>query len=140
MQMIYCGTTAFTSLTKLEPISQEGVLVEVQDLYGAAVEGSLVLREAETTKEITYSITDGKCLIPSAALQPSYKYAISICVGAQRASAGYVDVLKEALLGKCLFPVRDDKNHIWTVCAALIELLRETRDKLDNHVDGTEVI
>ncbi len=140
MKLIHCETTAFIASSVLELVLEDGLAIEVRDLCGEAFDGDLTLRKCEETDEIVYPVTDGTCTLLSAALEVGSEYKVCLVCGDRRVSAGAIKVLNEAVLGKCVYALRDDENHIWRVCMALVDLLRDMRQKLDNHVDGTEVI
>ena len=140
MKIVLCRASAFVVPGGLESISSEGVFVNVKDMRGKPIEGSLVLREIGQSSEIAYPLSAGECVVPSEALIYGKKYEISLVAEKKRLFVGDVFVTTDDILGKCCYPVCSDNMHVWRVCADLIAFLGETCEKLDAHVDGTDII
>ena len=140
MKIALCRTSAFVIPKGLECVPSEGVRANVTDIRGEPVEGTLVLREIGQSSEMAYPLSAGECVVPSEALVSGKKYEISLIAEKKRISAGEIFVTTDDILGKCCYPVCSDNIHLWCVCADLIALLGETCEKLDAHVDGTDII
>ena len=140
MKIAWCGDSAFVISEGLEAVALDGVCVKVSNIQNEPVGGTLVLREVGKADENIYSLSAEGSIIPSAALLSGKKYEILVAAEKKRICAGEIFVITEDLLGKCIYPVRSDERHVWRVFADIIAFLGETRNKLDAHVDGADVI
>lgn len=138
MRIIYCGDSAFIAGNTLECITDDGLSVEVVGVVDVPDSCSVSVRVMGEAKEHICSVAEGN--IPKTAFEMGKRYMLTLTIADQRLTLGEFQCLKDSVLGDCIYPRRNDASHAWSVCTSLATLLAETREKLHNHMDGSEVV
>ena len=140
MKIIMCEDAAFIASADLEQIHDTGIQVEVRDLLGRENARALVLHQIGASRDRVLSVKDGAAVIPSDAFEIDTCHALALICGERRIDAGEISITSAPLLGKCAAPRRTDHRHLWRVCIALSGAIGTIFEKLDYHVNGSEVV
>lgn len=138
MRIIYCGDSAFIAGNTLECIANDGLSVEMVGVVDVPDSCSVSVRVMGEAKEQICSVAEGK--FPKNLFEVGKRYTLALITTDQRLTLGEFQCLKDFVLGDCIYPRRNDASHAWSVCTSLAMLLAETREKLNNHMDGSEVV
>ena len=140
MRIFVCKNAAIFAKGGIESVSNHGIVVSVLNVNGKKANGCLSLVHAPSAKESFFEIREGKGVLPFSSLEAGEKYKVFYIETGVRVPVGTISIIKDDILGLCALPQTKETDHLYEVVASMMEYLQFLRDKIENHIDGNDVV